>query len=129
MIAVAWWRSPVIAFAIDVLLIIVFAVVGRASHGESNAVVGVLSTAVPFLAGTATGWLVVRVMRRTWPVDVAPGVTVWFATLVVGMVMRHAVGAGTAASFIVVASLVLAAFLLGWRALGAYAVRRFSART
>ena len=128
MIAIAWWRSPVLAFAIDVLLVVVFAVVGRASHGESNAVVGVLSTAVPFLAGTATGWLVVRVMRRTWPVDVAPGVTVWFATVVVGMVLRHTVGGGTATTFVVVASLVLAAFLLGWRALGAYAARRLSTR-
>jgi hypothetical protein len=129
MIAIPWWRSPVLAFATDVLLVVVFAVAGRANHGESNALVGVLSTVLPFLAGTVTGWLVVRVMRRTWPIGVGPGVTVWFATLVVGMVLRHTVGAGTAASFVVVASLVLAAFLLGWRALGAYAVRRFGART
>lgn len=129
MTATGWWRSPVLAFAIDVLLVSVFAVAGRASHGESNAVLGVLSTGLPFVAGTATGWLVVRVMRHTWPIGVAPGVTVWFATVVVGMVLRHTVGAGTAPSFVVVASLVLAAFLLGWRAFGAYAVRRISGRT
>ena len=40
------------------------------------------------------------------------------------MLLRHAVGSGTAVSFVVVASVVLALFLLGWRALGAYAVRR-----
>jgi len=55
---------------------------------------------------------------------VAPGVTVWFATVLVGMVLRRATGQGTAASFVVVASVVLALFLLGWRALSAYAARR-----
>jgi hypothetical protein len=112
------------ALALDVLLVVVFAAVGRASHDETSPVVGAVSTAWPFLVGTALGWLVVRVMRRTWPLDVAPGVTVWFATVAVGMVLRHAVGSGTAPSFVVVASLVLALFLLGWRALGGYAVRR-----
>ena len=124
-----WWRSPVVAFALDALLVLVFAAVGRASHDESNPVVGAVSTAWPFLVGAALGWVVVRVMRHTWPLDVGPGVTVWFATLVVGMVLRRATGSGTAASFVVVASLVLALFLLGWRAVGAYAARRASAST
>ncbi|GAA2743519.1 DUF3054 domain-containing protein [Terrabacter aerolatus] len=119
-----WWRRPPVALGLDVLLVLVFAGVGRASHDEAGPVLGAVLTAWPFLVGTAAGWLVVRVVRRTWPVDVGPGVTVWFATVLVGMLLRHAVGSGTAASFIVVASVVLALFLLGWRALGAYAVRR-----
>jgi len=119
-----WWRRPAVALLLDVVLVLVFAAVGRASHEESSPVLGVLSTAWPFLVGTALGWLVVRVVRRSWPLDVPPGVTVWFATLLVGMLLRHAVGSGTAVSFVVVASVVLALFLLGWRALGAYAVRR-----
>ncbi|GAB3882191.1 DUF3054 domain-containing protein [Terrabacter terrigena] len=117
------WRRPAAALILDALLVVVFAALGRASHDEDNAVVGVLGTAWPFLVGTAVGWLVVRGTRRAWPVDVAPGVTVWFATVLVGMLLRRAVGSGTAASFVVVASVVLAAFLLGWRALGAYAAR------
>ncbi|MGO4598390.1 DUF3054 domain-containing protein [Terrabacter sp. 2RAF25] len=124
-----WWRRPGPALLVDAALVVVFAAVGRASHDETNPVVGALSTAWPFLVGTALGWLVVRAMRRTWPVDVAPGVTVWFATVLVGMVLRRAVGSGTAVSFVVVASVVLAVFLLGWRALGAYAARRTPART
>jgi len=119
-----WWRGPAVAFAVDVLLVLLFAAIGRASHDESGPVVGALLTAWPFLAGTVVGWGVVRVLRRGWPIDVGPGVTVWFATVVVGMVLRRAVGSGTAPSFVVVASVVLALFLLGWRALGAYAVRR-----
>ena len=66
--------------------------VGRASHDESGPVLGALVTAWPFLVGTAVGWLVVRVVRGVWPIDVAPGVTVWFATVLVGMLLRHAIG-------------------------------------
>ena len=119
-----WWRRPAVALLLDVALVLVFASVGRASHEESSQVLGVLATAWPFLVGTGLGWLVVRVVRRSWPLDVAPGVTVWFATVLVGMLLRHAVGSGTALSFVVVASVVLALFLLGWRALGAYALGR-----
>lgn len=119
-----WWRRPPVALVLDVLLVLLFAGVGRASHDESGPVLGAVLTAWPFLVGTGAGWLVVRVVRRDWPIDPAPGVTVWFSTVLVGMLLRHAVGSGTAASFVVVASVVLALFLLGWRALGAYAVRR-----
>jgi len=120
---VAWWRRPAFALLLDVVLVLVFAGVGRASHDEAGPVLGVLLTAWPFLVGTGLGWAVVRVVRREWPLDVGPGVTVWFATVLVGMLLRHAVGSGTAVSFVVVASVVLAFLLLGWRAVGAYAVR------
>jgi Protein of unknown function (DUF3054) len=40
------------------------------------------------------------------------------------MLLRVATGAGTAFSFVVVATLVLGVFLLGWRALAALARRR-----
>ncbi|MGW5239659.1 DUF3054 domain-containing protein [Monashia sp. NPDC004114] len=117
-------RRPVVAFLLDVLLVIVFAAIGRASHDEANPVLGSLQTAWPFLVGTVVGWLVVRMLRKGWPVDVGPGITVWFATLVIGMVLRRATGSGTAPSFVVVAALVLALLLLGWRALAAFAARR-----
>ncbi|GAB3070590.1 hypothetical protein GCM10027053_39110 [Intrasporangium mesophilum] len=121
---VAALRRPVVAFLLDVVLVIVFAAIGRASHAEANPVLGSLQTAWPFLAGTVVGWLVVRTLRKGWPVDVGPGITVWFATLVIGMVLRRATGSGTAPSFVVVAALVLALLLLGWRALAAFAARR-----
>jgi len=119
-----WWRRPGTALGLDVALVLVFAGIGRASHDEAGPVLGAVLTAWPFLVGTLLGWLVVRVLRGRWPVDVAPGVTVWFSTVLVGMLLRRATGLGTAASFVVVASVVLAAFLLGWRAVGAYAARR-----
>jgi hypothetical protein len=39
------------------------------------------------------------------------------ATVIVGMLLRKASSQGVAASFVVVASLVTAVLLLGWRAL------------
>jgi hypothetical protein len=117
-------RRPVVAAVLDAVLVVVFAAVGRASHAETSPVIGALETAWPFLVGTAVGWVVVRVLRGRWPVDLGPGVTVWFSTVLFGMLLRHLTGAGTAASFVVVASVVLAVFLLGWRALAAFLARR-----
>ncbi|HET7798849.1 MAG TPA: DUF3054 domain-containing protein [Humibacillus xanthopallidus] len=126
--AVALLRRPPVGFALDVVLVIVFAAVGRASHDEANPLVGALLTAWPFLVGTVVGWAVVRLLRKAWPLEVGPGITVWFSTLLIGMVLRQATGHGTAFSFVLVASVVLAAFLLGWRALGAYAAGRATRR-
>ncbi len=101
--------------ATDVIAVLVFCAVGRRSHAEGLSITGVASTAWPFLAGTATGWLASRGWRR--PTAVVPtGVVVWLCTVVVGMLLRKASSAGVAASFVVVASSVTAALLLGWRA-------------
>jgi ribose/xylose/arabinose/galactoside ABC-type transport system permease subunit len=116
------------ALVADVLLVVAFAAAGRASHRESDALLGAVTTAGPFLVGTACGWGLVRVLRRRWPLDLSAGVTVWFATLVIGMVLRRATGQGTAVSFVVVAAVVLAVFLLGWRAVAGVFDRRRAAR-
>ena len=101
--------------ATDVIAVLVFCAVGRRSHAEGLSITGVASTAWPFLTGTVTGWLTCRGWRR--PTAVVPtGVAVWLCTVVVGMLLRKATSAGVAASFVVVASSVTAALLLGWRA-------------
>jgi hypothetical protein len=43
-------------------------------------------------------------------------VRVWVWTVVIGMVLRSATGGGTALGFVVVAVIVLGAFVVGWRA-------------
>ncbi len=105
-----------VAFGIDVVFVLVFAAVGRASHDEGNAVVGVLATAWPFLVGLAVGWALVRTLSHRWAVDVGTAISVVVSTVVVGMFLRAVTGQGTAPSFVLVATLVLAALLLGWRA-------------
>jgi hypothetical protein len=101
------------ALAADVICILVFAIVGRSSHDESTNLTGVLHTAWPFLAGYLVGLLVSRGWRAPLARPVAG--TVWVSTVAVGMLLRVLTGAGVQLSFVIVASIVLAAMLLGWR--------------
>jgi Protein of unknown function (DUF3054) len=104
------------AVAIDALCVIVFGVVGRRSHSEGLTAAGVAQTVWPFLAGGAVGWLAGRGWRR--PLAIAPtGVAVWVCTVVVGMLLRKANSGGVAVTFVIVASVVTAFLLLGWRSL------------
>lgn len=103
-----------VALGVDVLLVLLFAGLGRRTHALDAA--GLLSTAWPFLAGLLLGWLVWGVHRA--PFAVRPrGVALWATTVAVGMGLRLAVGEGTAPSFVLVTLAVLGAFLLGPRAL------------
>lgn len=107
-------RAAAPALLADAACVLAFAAVGRRSHEEGLSLAGVFETAWPFLSGTVLGWLVIRGWRR--PTALVPtGVAVWVATVVVGMALRRATSQGTAVSFVVVASLVTAALLLGWR--------------
>src|SRR3954447_4354769 len=106
---------PAAALLADLACVLLFATVGRRSHAEGITIAGIAETAWPFLAGTAVGWLAIRGWRR--PTTLAPtGLVVWVCTVAVGMLLRKATSAGTAVSFVVVASLVTAILLLGWRA-------------
>ncbi len=108
-------RPALTALATDVLCVIVFCTIGRRSHAEGLTVSGIAETAWPFLVGTAAGWLLSRGWQR--PAALVPtGVTVWLCTIVIGMLLRKLTSAGTAPSFIVVASLSTALLILGWRA-------------
>ena len=105
------------ALAADVVAVLVFAAVGRRSHAEGDALAGLAHTAWPFLAALALGWLVVRA-RRWRPAAVRPaGTAVWLVTVLGGHALRLVSGQGSAWSFLVVTAVVLAVFLLGWRAL------------
>ncbi|MFC7446693.1 DUF3054 domain-containing protein [Rhodococcus daqingensis] len=116
--------------AVDVVLVIVFCAIGRRTHDEANALVGLATTAWPFLGGLAVGWLTNEALYRnkSVPESVFPaGVIIWLCTVLVGMILRAVSGQGTAFSFIVVATCVLAAFLLGWRAIYGVVRRRSTA--
>lgn len=115
-------RTPA-ALAADLVAVAAFTTLGRRSHDEGLSAAGILTTAWPFLAGTVVGWALSRGWRR--PAAIAPtGVVVWVCTVTVGMLLRKATGAGTALSFVVVASLVTGVLLLGWRAVIATLSRR-----
>jgi hypothetical protein len=115
-------KSVPVALTIDVVCVLVFCAVGRRSHAEGVTVGGVAQTAWPFLCGTAAGWLLARAWRR--PAAVLPsGVAVWASTVVGGMLLRKVSSQAVSPSFVVVASLVTAALLLGWRAVVAMLTR------
>ncbi|MGO4385347.1 DUF3054 domain-containing protein [Specibacter sp. RAF43] len=116
-------KAVALALLLDAALIIVFAASGRSSHAESLGVAGVLGTAWPFLAALGIGWLASRTWRhpfRLWPT----GVCVWLITVAGGMALRIASGSTAAIPFVVVATLVLALFLLGQRAVVTLLMRR-----
>jgi peptidoglycan/LPS O-acetylase OafA/YrhL len=116
-------RWVLLSVVLDVVFVVLFTVIGRVSHGEGLAFGGVAQTAWPFLAGTLLGWLVTAAWRRPLAI-VRSGIPIWVLTVAVGMVLRVVSSQGIAFSFVVVATIVLGVFLLGWRALVAPIARR-----
>lgn len=119
---------PWAAFGLDVLLVVLFATIGRLSHAEGVTLWGLVTTATPFLAGTVAAWAALAARGRPRPASLPAGALIWAATLIVGMVLRALTGQGIAVSFILVAGTVTALFLLGWRALGAWLLARAQRR-
>ena len=114
------------AIAVDVICILIFAIIGRSSHQEATDLLGVAHTAWPFLAGCLLGTLIGRTWRH--PYALASGVAVWLGTVMGGMTLRVLTGAGVQLSFVIVASIVLALLIIGWRA-GLRLIQRARART
>ncbi len=107
-------RSARVAVVLDVACVLIFVIIGRASHTKGESLGGIASTSWPFLIGLGVGWLAARAWRR--PLAIVPGgLVVWLSTVAIGMVLRVVSGQGTAAAFIAVALAFLALFLLGWR--------------
>jgi len=105
-------RTP-IRIALDLVLVVVFAIIGRASHGEALTPGGILLTGWPFLVGCLLGSvLACVVLRLSW---LREGLLVWAITVVVGMLLRGITGGSLAIGFLIVATIVLAVFLIGWR--------------
>jgi hypothetical protein len=118
-----------LAAVIDVVLIVVFALIGRSSHGEGITPVTLWITAYPFLAG----WAIAYVTSGAWSRPLAfwpTGGVCWILTVFVGMAIRVATGQGVVdgnplpISFVIVATIVLGVFLLGWRAIARLVLRR-----
>lgn len=103
-----------VAFVIDLAAIAVFVVIGRASHREDQA--QFLVTWWPFAVGLVVGWAVARGWQRPFAI-LRTGVAAWIGTVLIGMLLRAATGQGVQAAFVVVASIVVGALLLGWRVL------------
>jgi Protein of unknown function (DUF3054) len=108
-------RIPALAFAADVIAVIVFAAVGRLNHGEAESLSGLLATAAPFLIGLVASWATPVV--RAHPVGFRAGAVVLAGTAGLGLLLRAAFGEGPPLTFVAVTVISLAVLLLGWRAL------------
>jgi len=124
-------RATGTAAVLDTGCVLIFVVIGRASHVRGESLAGIATTSWPFLCGLAVGWAVARGWRRRpargssargaaawpgWALAVRPaGVVIWLCTVTAGMLLRVVSGQGTAPAFIVVALVFLGLFLLGWR--------------
>lgn len=114
------------AMVADAVAVLAFAGVGRRQHDEAGALLGVLYTAWPFLAGAAITWLVARLWRH--PLTLRSGALVGAGAWAIGMALRALSGRGIAPSFMLVAAIALAVLLLGWRAVVSFTRRGASAR-
>jgi hypothetical protein len=116
-------RRLVWAIAADVVAVLVFVVIGRSSHGEALGIGGLLQTLWPFLLGLGIGWAAAQAWKHPLRLPL-PGVPIWLITVIGGMLFRVLSGQGTAASFVVVATIALGILLIGWRAIAGLVVRR-----
>ena len=118
-----WNVRSALAFALDVILVLGFAALGRRSHEEGSSVVGVVEVAAPFLIALVLGWLMARAWRA--PASLRTGLIVWPVTVVVGLALRSVVfDRGIAIAFCIVALLTLGVLLMGWRVLARFVPRR-----
>lgn len=116
---------PLVAFAVDLAAVALFVLIGRASHGEDRSAFVV--TFWPFATGLVVGWAGARGWRRPFSIS-RTGLPAWVGTVLIGMLLRALSDQGVQVAFVVVASIVLAAFLLSWRFL-LVALDRSSTRT
>ena len=120
-------RWVLLSVVLDAVLVVLFTVIGRVSHGEGLGFGGVVQTAWPFLTGTLLAWLAFGAWRRPLAL-VRTGIPVWLLTVIVGMLLRVVSNQGIAVSFVIVATIVLGVFLLGWRAIVSPIARRSARR-
>ena len=116
-------RRAALAFGIDIVAVVLFVVIGRRNHHETgNLVVGALRIVAPFLIALIVGWLAARAVRD--PMSMRNGTVIWACTVVLGLILRRLVfQRGIAVAFIIVTTITLAVFLIGWRAVARIVTR------
>jgi hypothetical protein len=109
------WRIRALALTADAVAVVVFAAIGRANHDRPDDLLGLLSTAGPFLAGLVVAWILPVV--RAHPQGLRAGFVVWGGTAVLGLALRAAFTGQLPPTFVAVTGGALAVLLLGWRGL------------
>ncbi|MFT3874864.1 MAG: DUF3054 domain-containing protein [Propioniciclava sp.] len=103
-----------VAILLDLVMVVAFVVIGRASHTEPLDFDGIQRTALPFVAGLLIAWIGFLLKRHSG-VTLVNGVFAWAMTLALGVLFRLLLGDTAEVSFIIVSALFLAATIIGWR--------------
>jgi hypothetical protein len=114
-------RITLLAAAADAVAVVVFAAVGRLSHGEADDLLGLVGTVAPFGVGLVAAWTT-PVVRRD-PASWRAGAVAVVCTVGIGLVLRAGFTGRLPLSFAVVATISLAVLLIGWRGLAAVVSR------
>lgn len=117
-----------LAAVIDVAGVVLFVILGRSSHAEALSTIGTLDTLWPFLAGLVLGWVLTFAWLRPLAI-LWPGMPIWIITVAAGMLFRASGGQGVDFPFVVVATVFLGLFLVGWRLIAMPIARRRVAGT
>jgi hypothetical protein len=106
-------RRALLAIALDLVVLIGFAAIGRRAHGEGGALAGTLAVAWPFVVA----WLALAGSSRAL-VQIAPvpAAISWLGAWPLALILRALSGRGDAPSFALIALVVPLAGLTGWRA-------------
>jgi hypothetical protein len=114
-------RISLLAAAADAVAVVVFAAVGRLSHGESDDLLGLVATVAPFGVGLVAAWAtpVVRHEPASW----RAGAVALVCVAGIGLLLRAGFLGRLPLSFAVIATISLAVLLLGWRAFAALVSR------
>ena len=115
-------RITLLAAAADVVAVVVFAALGRLSHGEADDLLGLVGTVAPFAVGSGGG-AGPRPRCGTTRPRCGPVSSPSCAPRESACCCGRASPAGCRSSFAVVATLSLAVLLLGWRGLAALVSR------
>jgi hypothetical protein len=114
-------RIALLAVAADAVAVVVFAAVGRLSHGEPDDLLGLAATVAPFGVGLLAAWATPVVRRE--PAGWRAGLAALVCTAGLGLLLRAGFTGRLPLSFAVVATTSLAVLLLGWRGLAALVAR------
>ncbi|QXB42431.1 DUF3054 domain-containing protein [Jonesia denitrificans] len=122
-------RLVAVWFALDVVLVVLFAAAGRQSHNEVATIVGIADTAWPFLLGLLVGWVITRQWQTTttglpivfqvWPAAIMLAFVTWAFALAI----RVLAGDTNSGGFPFVALGFLLLMLVGWRIVWGSVVR------
>ncbi len=99
----------------DLLVLVVFVLIGRRTHGEDAGIGGFVRVLWPFVAGLVLGWAVTVLFRE--PLAWRRALPAWLVTVVGGMALRVLLeGRDFKLAFMIVALLFVGFGMLGWRA-------------